>query len=167
MLIALGVGLGMGDLRERVTDRELRWATVHRLTGVAASLAVVFVNSVVVTYFVGTSRWCKEVVQAYNLDASLLDESLHLKRRTFPWALAGMLAVISVGALGAAGDPMAALPDGRAWAAIHFAAAIAGLAVVAWGYFVCWTRIDAHQWVIRRIEREVRTIRAARGLPVN
>jgi hypothetical protein len=167
MLVALWLGLMMGDLREQVTDRALRLATVHRLTGVAASLAVVFVNSVVVTYFVGTSRWCKEVVQAYGLDVSLLSESVRLKRRTFPWALVGTLAVICVGALGAAGDPMAALPDGRAWATVHFAAAIAGLAVVACGYFVCWTQIDAHQLIIRRIVGQVQSIRAARGLPAN
>ena len=44
-------------------------ATIHRLTGMAAALGVVFVESVVVTYFIGTSRWCKEVSETYQLDS--------------------------------------------------------------------------------------------------
>ena len=40
------------------------------LTGTSAALAVVFVHSIAVTYFIGTSRWCKEVTETYQLDAS-------------------------------------------------------------------------------------------------
>ena len=37
--------------------------------------SVVLVESVVVTYFIGTSRWCKEVVETYRLDpAAVQDE---------------------------------------------------------------------------------------------
>ena len=61
------LGLSLGDLRE-LDPTVLRWATVHRLAGVAAGLAVVLVNSIVVTYFIGTSRWVKEVTETYRLD---------------------------------------------------------------------------------------------------
>jgi hypothetical protein len=62
LLAAQALGLSVGDLYTRPQPDEdtLHWATVHRLTGVAAALAVVFVESVVITYFIGTSRWCKE-----------------------------------------------------------------------------------------------------------
>jgi hypothetical protein len=50
----------------------MRW---HFLTGLMAALAVVLVESVVVTYFIGTSRWCKEVVETYNLNTAAVEES--------------------------------------------------------------------------------------------
>ena len=74
----------------------LRWATVHRLAGVAAGLAVVLVNSIVVTYFIGTSRWVKEVTETYRLDSQFIARSNALKRRTFPWAMLSMLAIVGV-----------------------------------------------------------------------
>ena len=91
LVVAMVMGLTMGDLyaQPEPSQDTLRWATVHRLTGVAAALAVVFVESVVVTYFIGTSRWCKEVVETYRLDASVIVASNRLKRRTFPWASSG------------------------------------------------------------------------------
>ena len=107
---ALVVGLSIGELNRDASVETLRWATVHRLSGVAAALAVVLVNSIVVTYFIGTSRWCKEVSETYALDPSLVRRSTLLKRRTFPWALLGMLAVVGVIALGGAADPATGRP---------------------------------------------------------
>jgi hypothetical protein len=43
------VGLSIEDLHTVHTEEMLRWATVHRLAGVATALAVVLVNSIVVT----------------------------------------------------------------------------------------------------------------------
>lgn len=39
--------------------------------GIATGLLALFVNSVSVTYFIGTSRWCKEVVDTYELETEL------------------------------------------------------------------------------------------------
>src|SRR5437868_1009012 len=90
IVAAFVIGLTMGDLnpQARPSVETLRWATYHRLIGVAAALAVVFVECIVVTYFIGTSRWSKEVVDTYQLDAAYIVASNRLKRRTFPWALA-------------------------------------------------------------------------------
>ena len=96
------IGLMIGDLYDNPTEATLRWRGVHMLTGTAAALAVVFVHSIVVTYFIGTSRWCKEVTETYRLDPGPLRRSTQLKRRTFPWCVMGMLTVVAVGALGAA-----------------------------------------------------------------
>src|SRR5690349_20501983 len=92
LLGALMMGLTMGDLYQQPvpTHETLHWATLHRLTGVAAALMVVLVESIVVTYFIGTSRWCKEVVDTYQLGRDPVVASNRLKRRTFPWALSGM-----------------------------------------------------------------------------
>jgi len=53
------LGLWLGDLHGVTDPAVLRWGTVHRLTGVLAALVVVLVNSLTVTYFIGTGRWCR------------------------------------------------------------------------------------------------------------
>ncbi len=166
LLAAMLMGLSMGDLYERpVPTREtLHWATLHRLTGVAAALAVVFVESVVITYFIGTSRWCKEVVDTYQLDQEPVAASNQLKRRTFPWALAGMLGVVGVIALGGAADPASMQPNTKAWANWHLVGAFSGIGLIAWTYLVAWNNILANHAIITGLVAEVARVRKERGL---
>jgi hypothetical protein len=161
---ALVVGLSIGDLYDSPTDNTLHLTTVHRLTGMAAALAVVFVQSIVVTYFIGTSRWCKEVVETYRLDPALIGESTVLKRRAFPWAVLGMLAVVGVAALGAAADPATGRADTQSWANVHLAAALGGIAFIGWTYYLAWNYISANQAVIQRVLEQVARVRAEHGL---
>jgi hypothetical protein len=142
----------------------IRWSTVHRLTGVAAALTVVFVESVIVTYFIGTSRWCREVVETYKLDPLAVRASNRLKRRTFPWALIGMLTVVGVIALGAAADPATGRPDTKSWADWHLVAALSGIVLIAWTYIVAWNNIVANHAIIEQLMSEVGRIRRDRGL---
>lgn len=134
------------------------------LVGTAAALAVVLVESIAVTYFVGTSRWCKEVTETYRLAPDNLAESTRLKRRTFPLCVVGMLTVVGVAALGAASDPGTGRPDTASMASVHLAAALGGVALVAWTYYRVWLNIAENQLVIERIVAEVGRIRAERGL---
>jgi hypothetical protein len=166
MAATLLIGLSIGDLyqRPRPDTETLQWATLHRLTGVAAALCVVFVESVVVTYFIGTSRWCKEVVETYQFDADLVRKSNRLKRRTFLWALSGMLAVIGVSAAGAAADPATGRPATQIWTDWHLVGAFAGIVFVAWTYVAARNNIVANQWIIDRLVKEVERVRRERGL---
>ncbi|HEX5472649.1 MAG TPA: hypothetical protein VFW73_12230 [Lacipirellulaceae bacterium] len=166
LLVAMMIGLTMGDLYAQPlpTRETLHWATVHRLTGIAAALGVVFVESIVVTYFIGTSRWCKEVVETYQFDPAPLAESNRLKRRAFPWALAGMMAVIGIIALGGAADPSATLRhDSQAWVQWHLLGAVLGIIFIAWTYLVAWNNILANHAVIGRIVAEVSRRREESG----
>jgi hypothetical protein len=163
---ALVMGLYLGDIHGAHDSDTLRWAMVHRLTGMAAALAVVLVDSIVVTYFIGTSRWCKEVVETYKLEPELLQRSVILKRRTFPWALLSMLVVVAVGALGAAADPMSGRIGTEQWVNIHLIGALAGLAFIAVSFYLQAQNIAAHHVVIDDIVTEVRRIRESRGLEV-
>jgi hypothetical protein len=166
LIAAMVMGLSMGDLYERPvpTHETLHWATLHRLTGVAAALMVVFVESVVVTYFIGTSRWCKEVVDTYQLDREPVLASNRLKRRTFPWALAGMLGVVTVIALGGAADPASLQPNTKAWTNWHLIGAFSGIGLVAWTYLVSWNSILANHAIITGLVAEVARLRKERGL---
>jgi amino acid transporter len=168
LVTAMVMGLAMGDLYERpVPSHEtLHWATLHRLTGVAAALAVVFVESVVVTYFIGTSRWCKEVVETYQLDRAPVVASSRLKRRTFPWALAGMLGVVAIIALGGAADPASLQPNTKAWANWHLIGAFSGIGLVAWTYLVAWNNILANHAIITGLVAKVARLRQDRGMDV-
>ena len=161
---ALLVGLSIGDLSApRPSDETLAWATVHRLTGIIAALAVVFVESVVITYFIGTSRWCKEVVETYHLDPSAVRATNRLKRRTFPWALAGMLTVVGIIALGGAADTTVP-PVRESWANWHLVGSITGILLIAWTYVVAWNNIFLNHKIIADLVGEASRIRRERGL---
>ena len=170
MSATLVLGLNLGDLRQDPTPDTLRWATVHRLSGIAAALSVMFVDSIAVTYFIGTSRWCKEVADAYQLNARFVQQSSTLKRRTFLISLLSMLAMVGVVALGGAADPAAALRlqplAGFTWSQIHLAGALAGLAFIAWCFYRQWINVAANQEIINEVQSEVRRIRLEKGLEV-
>lgn len=134
------------------------------LTGASAAISVVFVHSIAVTYFVGTSRWIKEVSETYHLDPAPLIRCTLLKRKTFPWCVIGMLTVVVVGALGAASDPGTGRPDTASMASVHFTAVYAGLALVCWTYFKVRQNMGENQAIIEEIVEMVRVIRLERGL---
>ena len=162
----LCLGLYLGDIHNVRDPDKLHVATVHRLMGVASAIVVVLVNSIVVTYFIGTGRWCKEVSEPYELDPQYVRRSVTLKRRTFPWALMSMLAVVGVGALGAAADPATGRPGTESWVNIHLLGAMAGLVFIAVSFYFQGLQIAAHHQVIDDIMAEVRRIRLERGLEV-
>jgi hypothetical protein len=166
LVIAMMLGLTMGDLYAKPAPslETLHWATIHRLTGVAAALVVVFVESVVITYFIGTSRWCKEVVDTYQLDPSAVVNSNRLKRRTFPWSLIGMLTVVGIIALGGAADPATLQPNTQSWASWHLMGAFVGIALIVWTYLVAWNNIVANHAIIEQLVADVARVRAERGL---
>jgi hypothetical protein len=164
MTAAMVVGFSIGNLYDRPTDVTLRWAMVHRLTGTAAALAVVFVESVVVTYFIGTSRWCKEVVETYRFDRRPVLASNRLKRRAFAVALLGMLTIVGVIAMGAAADPATGRPNTAAWTNYHLCGAIGGMMFIAWTYFVAWQAIWLNHAIIAGIVADVARVRQERGL---
>src|SRR5690606_16480093 len=135
-----------------------------------AAIAVMLVNGIVITYFIGTSRWCREVVEAYELDPAFARRSAALKSRVFPVTLAAMLVVVGMVAVGGAADPARALPPPPAdftWADIHLLGTLLGAAFFVWVNYQQWTIIAANQHVIGDILEKVREIRIAKGLEVD
>jgi hypothetical protein len=164
----LGFALRSVDIRDIHDTAGQRWATIHRLSGVAAALAVVLVNSIVVTYFVGTSRWCKEVAETYQLAPTFVARGNAIKRRTFPLCVANMLIAVGIVALGGAGDPAGTFrgtpPPGLTWTNVHFIAAVTGLCFIAWASLHQYANIIAQQVLINDVMGEVKRIRTERGL---
>jgi hypothetical protein len=137
---------------------------LHFLTGVAAGLVVVLVNSISVTYFIGTGRWCREVVAAYALSSDYIGRSNAIKRSSFPWSLGGILAILAIVILGAAADPSANIGGSPVWVTVHFASALAGTMFIALSLLMQVRKIAANYEVIDQIVAEVASIRAAKGL---
>ena len=132
MLATALLGLWIGDLHGQTDRAVLRWGTVHRLSGVFAALMVVLVNSMAVTYFIGTGRWCREVVETYGLSAALTQRAKAIKRAAFPGSVIGMLAVVGIVALGGAADPATGRPGTQNWVTPQLVGAMALAALIAW-----------------------------------
>ena len=68
---------------------------IHMLIGILVALVTVMVQSIGVTYFIGTGRWIKEVGESYPISEEYTKRGTRLKRRAFPWAMMGMAFVSS------------------------------------------------------------------------
>lgn len=172
--LLLGFALRTVDIRDAADATARNWATVHRLSGVAAGLAVLLVNSIVVTYFIGTSRWCREVSETYRLHEQFTARSTRLKRRAFPLSVLSMLIAVGIVALGGAADPGAdVLPlaqrtgvEAVTWSTLHSLGAMLGLALIAFFFVQQASYILANHRVITDVLGEVRRIRLEHGLDV-
>jgi hypothetical protein len=158
-----GLGLWLGDLHGVTDLGRLRWGTVHRLSGVLAALVVVLVNSMAVTYFIGTGRWCREVVETYALDPAIVERSKRIKRSAFPLAVAGMLAVVGIVALGGAADPATGRPGTADWVTWHLVGGLGLTAAIAWCFQAQLPALRRQQGLIEEVMAAVRRERRARG----
>ena len=105
------------------------WA--HIWIGIIAALVTLLVNSISVTYFIGTNRWSREVVEQFRLNKNLAERSQQLKRTAFPWALLGIVLILFISALGAASDPATLNPNAADWVTYHWSLAMAGIVIIA------------------------------------
>lgn len=152
------------DRVSEATRSVRRHAEYHKLLGLATAIVSVLVNSIAVTYFIGTGRWCQEVVDTYRLSSDFIDRSKRLKRKTFPWSLTGMLAILAISGLGAASDPLNSLPNSADWVSWHLVAAIGGVMLIGFAYLQQYANIQTNLHLIGEILGEVDRVRAARQL---
>jgi hypothetical protein len=140
--------------------------TLHMMLGAAAALLTMLVNSITITYFVGTSRWCKEVCETYGFRPELAEHSARLKRNAFRWALAGIFSVIAIVLLGSAADPSGANWQRAASLVMpHYLAAMLGVVVVITSFLVQVSRIAENHAVIDEVVGEVQRLRTEQNLP--
>ena len=169
--IALGFHLRNYEIA-RVDPVDLdgrQWGTVHRVAGIGAGVVVVLVNSIVVTYFIGVTRWFREVRDAYSLPPEWSADAQRLKRRAFPWSALGMLLAVALVASGGAADPGASLKppattSGFGWPEIHLCAAIGFVGFFVLSCVIQWRYLEANQRLIQRVMDEVARIRKAKNL---
>jgi hypothetical protein len=139
----------------------------HFQLGLASALTTVLINSLSVTYLIGTSRWVKEVCEAYELAPALPDKSNQLKRQTFPWSLTGIISILIIVALGAASDPGTLNESTANWVLPHSFAAVIGACLIVAAIVVQAFNLHQNAKIIDEVVEEVRRARVARGLDVD
>lgn len=136
----------------------------HRLLGILAALVGVLVQCIAVTYFIGTARWCKEVVEAYSFDPEYVRRSAKIKSRCFPWSLLGIITIVVIVTFGAAADPATLRSTTARWVVPHFWAAMLGTGLVVYCLYQQAVRIQTNNGLVNEITEAVRVEREKRGL---
>src|SRR5262245_56682037 len=137
-----------------------RLFTFHLLGGLAAALLSLLLHSLVFTYFIGTGRWVQEVVKAYGLPGSHLENTRALKIRALPFILGSVLLVIATATCGAATD------RGMLDRNVHLIIAVAAIGVNFWSYLREYQVIVANNQIIVNIMAQVTSMRQELGLSV-
>jgi hypothetical protein len=150
---------------DKIAEPQRRFR-MHFQLGLASALATVLINSLSVTYLIGTSRWVKEVCQAYELDASFIEQSAQLKRQTFPWSIAGFCSILTIVALGAAADPGTLRETTARWVTPHLIAAMIGSSIIVIAIIVQAMNLHRNAEIIAEVAEVVKRERISRGLPV-
>ena len=115
------------------------------------------------TYFIGTSRWCREVVETYSLDPRLIERSTMIKRQNVPWALSGILLVLAMIALGGASDPGANISNSADWVVPHRLLAIGATCWIGWAFLQQVGLVGRHTELIEEILGLVEEMREGKG----
>ncbi len=137
----------------------------HMLMGTAALMMGLLVSCLSITYFVGTGRWCLEVIETYKLDPDYHDQSKRIKWRNNLWSLAGVTVLIVLAATGPACDPLANVEGNpRFWVAPHQIISIVGTLFVGVAFAFQYFAISSHYEVTGKILEDVRRIREEKGL---
>ncbi len=134
-----------------------RTKNIHVWGGIAAALMTLLVNSIAITYFIGTVRWSREVVEAFGFEHELVGRSARLKRRSFAWATVSMLVIMCIAALGALSDPTANPRIAAQWVTVHFMTAIAGTVLIAWSFLVQIVNIGANYDIVEQVMTQVKS----------
>jgi hypothetical protein len=148
------LGCEIGDIRS-VSPLTRKLLSYHLLISVAALIFAALVHAVLLTYFMGTSRWFEEARQAYKFDARWSDENRRLKYRAIPTMVLCLLLLI-------ANIPLGAVASSSAHLLVAILTIVVNLAVNALEY----AAIRRNGELIAAVVGEVRRIRETLGLPV-
>jgi hypothetical protein len=165
---AFVLGLQIGDPRS-VSAATRRLMSCHLLISVAALIFAALVHAVLLTYFMGTSRWMEEARLAYKLNTRWNDENRRLKYRTIPLMAGCLLVLILNIPLGAMAVDRGnwTFPGGHELSPsrVHLAFAILTIAVNLAVNVLEYRAIDRNGELIGEVVEEVRRIRQEHGLP--
>ncbi|QDT54003.1 hypothetical protein Pan44_20300 [Caulifigura coniformis] len=159
---AVWYGLGVHD-ESRDLQAVKHAVSMHLLVALGASLLVLMLHAVVLTYFMGTGRWLEDTTTAYRLDERFRQRNIRLKYKAIPGMVLCMLLVIVTGAFGASADPLPTAASTMT-STIHFtlAMALVGLNLLVSG--LEYAAISQNGRLVAEVVGEVRRIRKERGL---
>jgi hypothetical protein len=162
---AFGMSIDDATLRE-----SQKIVGFHILLGLGTLIFTSLVHAIVLTYFMGTTRWLEETITAYQLSWSFFKESKTLKYRTIMLMMVCFLLLIATGAFGAAADPASSAGFRGMWGLnggqFHMA-----IALLTWGVNLAvnvyqFSALSRNGEIIDAVMSEVRRIRLEHGLSV-
>jgi hypothetical protein len=134
----------------------------HFVLGLAAAVGVLFIHCLVITYFLGTGRWVKEVCLNYGFpDERWPRQTRDIKRGNTPFAILAMLVTIATAAAGAGRQNF----DWPAW--VHAALAGTALVVNLAVWVVEYRNLKTNVRILDEVYAETDRMRAEQGLPSN
>lgn len=169
LVIAMALGLSIDDPKDRsaVVQTGIQY---HFLMALAALCFVTFVHAIVLTYFMGTSRWIEETSNAYRLPASYFEQNRTIKYRTIPAMVGAFLLLLATGAFGAAADPASTMQStglfGVSPATLHLIVAILAITSNIGVNVLELRALERNGEIIEQVLTEVRRIRMEKGLAV-
>jgi hypothetical protein len=168
LVLAFVLGWQIGDPHS-VSPETRRMMSYHLLTSVAALIFATMVHAVLLTYFMGTSRWLEEARLAYKLDNRWNEENRRLKYRSIPVMAVCLVVLILNIPLGAMSVDRTnwTLPGGGELspARLHLAFSIFTLVVNVAVNALEYRAIRRNSELIAEVVQEVRRIRQEHGLP--
>src|SRR5262249_40760909 len=148
LLAAFGSGVASWLQEGSTTNADLY--LLHFVLGLTSALTTLFVHCLVLTYFLGTGRWVKEVCLAYGLpDADMPRRTRDIKRRNTPRVILAMLLIIAAAAAGA-GKQLQVWPG-----IVHFVLACATLVFNTYVFFVEYGNMCLNAWILDSVMAEV------------
>src|SRR6516165_2025762 len=151
---------GVVSWRQSGSDRNAEVYLLHFVLGLTTALTTLFVHCLVLTYFLGTGRWVKEVCIAYSLpDGNWPKMTRDIKRRNTPRVILAMLITIAGAAAGMAAQQ-------QAWPGwIHLTLAVTTVALNLHVFWVELGNMQLNGRILDAVTTEVERMRAERGLP--
>lgn len=167
LAIVFVLGLNIDDPKILESQKLVSWHLIMALTGLVIATLV---HAVVLTYFMGTSRWMEDVSKTYQLDDSRRLESQRLKYRILPAMSVCFLLLLTTVGFGAAADPASRLGftgwGGLSASSVHLLVALTTVCCNLFVNFREFQAIERNGQLVQEILEKVREIRIARGLPV-
>lgn len=169
LVASFALGLTIDDPRVATPEAQ-RGVAAHFLTAVGALVFASLVHAIVLTYFMGTSRWIEETSNAYRLSPAPREECRRLKYRVMPAMSVCLLLLILTGAAGAGADPASPYGAHTWWgvapSTVHFLLAATTVCVNLAVNYLEYTAIYENGRIVEGVLQEVRRIRLEKGLPV-
>ncbi|MDA0835715.1 MAG: hypothetical protein O3A29_20775 [Planctomycetota bacterium] len=167
MGVSFVLGMMIGDPRVRDLAVQSR-VTWHELTALGSLTFALFVHAIVLTYFMGTSRWIEETSRAYRLSTSYHENSRSLKHTTYPGMMGCLVLLVITAGFGGAADPASAVGFegwfGLSAGTIHLLVASVAFAANLIVTFLEYSAIHRNGRVIAQVIDEVNRIRGEKGL---
>jgi hypothetical protein len=161
-LLVASFGSGVLSWLKDGSQKNMDVYMLHFVLGLTTALTTLFVHCLVLTYFLGTGRWVKEVCIAYGLpDGNWPKLTREIKRRNTPRVILAMLVTIAAAAAGMAKQQ-------QAWPGwIHLTLATVTVLLNLYVFWVELGNMELNARILDAVTTAAEQMRKEQGLPTS